>query len=121
MIIYYKNTKDNIIRQHDITPNTKYTKTIDININELHPGFTKVVNGKIDNSLYDEYIKQYDYLEELEQIKQWFNDNDWKVNKIVIGEWGIDDSRWAEYLNERLEKRNRQDELSSLLKEKYKY
>lgn len=54
---------------------------------------------------------------ELAEIHQWFIDNDWKINKIVIGEWETDDARWLEYLEERATKRARQDELNSLLAE----
>lgn len=64
--------------------------------------------------------KQYEIAcakEELMQIKSWLSDNDWKVNKIVIGEWDSDDIRWEEYLNERALKRARQDELNELLNE----
>ena len=49
--------------------------------------------------------------EELWEIQKWFSDNDWVVNKIVVGEWSIDDERWLNYLAERKEKRARQDEL----------
>ena len=49
--------------------------------------------------------------EELWEIQKWFSDNDWVVNKIVVGEWAIDDERWLNYLDERKEKRKRQDEL----------
>ena len=49
--------------------------------------------------------------DELLQIQSWFKKNDWKVNKIVIGEWSQDDPRWQEYLKERAIKRARQDEL----------
>jgi hypothetical protein len=54
-------------------------------------------------------------LAELKKIKQWFNDNDWKVNKVVIGEWELDDQRWLDYLKERKAKRDRQDYLNNLL------
>lgn len=49
--------------------------------------------------------------EELWEIQKWFSDNDWVVNKIVVGEWTTDDERWINYLAERKEKRKRQDEL----------
>ena len=49
--------------------------------------------------------------EELWQIQKWFSDNDWIVNKIVVGEWTTDDERWINYLAERKVKRARQDEL----------
>lgn len=53
--------------------------------------------------------------EELYQIKQWLANNDWKVNKIVVGEWSTDDERWINYLAERQVKRKRQDELNQTL------
>ena len=48
---------------------------------------------------------------ELEQIQHWFAQNDWKINKVFIGEWELTDSRYVEYLNERKAKRARYDEL----------
>ena len=52
---------------------------------------------------------------ELAEIQAWFKENDWKVNKVVIGEWPQDDIRWVEYLNERTIKRARQDLLNTIL------
>lgn len=49
--------------------------------------------------------------EELWEIQKWFSDNDWVVNKIIVGEWTTDDERWINYLAERKAKRARQDEL----------
>lgn len=53
--------------------------------------------------------------EELWEIQKWFSDNDWVVNKIVVGEWTTDDERWINYLAERKVKRARQDELNQIL------
>ena len=61
--------------------------------------------------------KMEQYEKELNQIQRWFKDNDWKVNKIVIGEWEKTDSRWLDYISERAKKRARQDELTSLIVE----
>lgn len=55
---------------------------------------------------------------ELKEIKQWFIDNDWKVNKAFIGEWTTKDDRWISYLEERTLKRARQDEINAILNEK---
>ena len=49
--------------------------------------------------------------EELWEIQKWFSDNDWVVNKIVVGEWTADDERCLNYLAERQVKRKRQEEL----------
>lgn len=48
---------------------------------------------------------------EKQAILQWLSDNDWRVNKIMLGEWGADDPRRMAYLAERAVKRARLDEL----------
>lgn len=53
--------------------------------------------------------------EEKEKILNWLKENDWIPNKIVVGEWNTDDTRWTTYLEERTVKRNRLDELEVLL------
>jgi hypothetical protein len=45
-------------------------------------------------------------------IQQWLTENDWKVNKVFLGEWEETDERWLQYLKEREIKRNRLDEIS---------
>jgi len=72
-------------------------------------------NGKI---VYKnlEAIKQRQSLEkEQADILQWLADNDWKVNKFVVGEWTKEDPRWIEYLNQRQIKRNRLEQIESVL------
>ena len=32
------------------------------------------------------------------EIEKWLRDNDWKFNKIFLGEWEETDERWLEYL-----------------------
>lgn len=44
-------------------------------------------------------------------IKQWLTQNDWKVNKITVGEWETTDPRWIEYKEQRAIKRARLDEI----------
>ena len=48
-------------------------------------------------------------------ILKWLSDNDWKVNKIFLGEWDENDSRSFEYLNERQQMRNRFDEIETAI------
>lgn len=52
---------------------------------------------------------------ELEQIRLWFSQNDFKPHKIITGEWQVTDPRWSEYLTERQAKRSRQDELNKII------
>lgn len=54
-------------------------------------------------------------INELHEIKKWFKDNDWKVNKIIVKEWTEDDPRWLSYVKERKEKRERQDQLRKII------
>lgn len=48
----------------------------------------------------------------LSEIQKWFRDTDWIVNKVVVGEWSMDDPRWIDYLNQRKTMREEQDFLN---------
>lgn len=52
---------------------------------------------------------------ELQEILDWFKDNDWKANKITLLEWDVGDLRAAEYLKERTTHRQRHKELCDFL------
>lgn len=73
----------------------------------------KVVSQKPNELISKELKIQYE--NEILNINKWFLDNDYKINKVFIGEWLSTDSRWIEYLKERSVKRSRQDELIKLL------
>jgi hypothetical protein len=45
------------------------------------------------------------------EISNWLSDNDWKINKVFLGEWSTDDPRWLDYLKTRAAVRAEQDEL----------
>jgi hypothetical protein len=105
--------------------NTTYTKDFDKDGNEIliattisiedyakENGF-KIVNTK-PKELASKELK-VDLENELIQIKKWFLENDYKVNKVIIGEWEDKDPRWLEYKKERAVKRARQDEIGGLL------
>lgn len=49
----------------------------------------------------------------LKEIDDWFKENDWKVNKLFLGEWKVSDERWVEYLSKRAAMRKEHDELIS--------
>lgn len=71
------------------------------------------LNGKI-VAQQQEFVfdtEKIKYRQELNGIQKWLADNDWKINKIVIGEWTTEDHRWQSYLEERTIKRKRYDEL----------
>ncbi len=66
--------------------------------------------------LVDDVVSKRDELtNQLAEIQAWFLSNDWKINKIVTGEWRTTDTRWTSYLRERAIKRQTQDEIISLL------
>lgn len=49
------------------------------------------------------------------QALQWLADNDWKVNKRMLGEWAEDDPRWQDYLAQRMLARAKIDNAESIL------
>ena len=105
--------------------NTTYTKDFDKDGNEIliattisiedyakQNGF-EIVNTK-PNELASKELK-VDLENELLQIKKWFLENDYKVNKVFIGEWQQDDARWVEYKQQRALYRKRLDEIEKEL------
>ena len=46
---------------------------------------------------------------------KWLADNDWKVNKVFIGEWTYTDPRWLEYLEQRNKARAEIDAAEAIL------
>lgn len=50
-----------------------------------------------------------------EKALKWLADNDWKVNKHVLGEWTDRDRRWLEYLDGRSAARAAIDEADYVL------
>lgn len=47
--------------------------------------------------------------------KKWLSDNDWMVNKRMLGEWAEDDARWLEYLAGRAKARAEIDEANIVI------
>lgn len=48
----------------------------------------------------------------LREISNWLSANDWKVNKVFLGEWSEEDPRWTEYLTTRAALRAEHEELT---------
>lgn len=48
---------------------------------------------------------------------KWLSDNDWKVNKHVLGEWSDTDPRWLDYLAGREKARKAYDDACAVLKQ----
>ncbi len=53
--------------------------------------------------------------EEMFAIQGWLFENDWKVNKITLGEWEATDPRFIEYKEQRAIKRARLDEIKNII------
>jgi hypothetical protein len=123
MTIYLFKKEDNIIYGYHIQEiegtipfETKLSEeAFESYFSELQTkGDIKLVNGKLETvEVFDKMPLQ----KELIDIYQWFLDNDYIPNKIITGEWVIDDVRWKSYLLERQAKRTRQDEIKVLLGE----
>ena len=48
----------------------------------------------------------------LTEIATWFKANDWKFNKVYLGEWSTEDPRWKEYLETRAALRAEHEKLT---------
>ena len=71
-------------------------------------------NGGVYNKTQKEFDNEKhinDLRYEALDIQQWLTENDWKVNKVFLGEWEETDERWLQYLKEREIKRTRLDEI----------
>lgn len=118
MKINYTINSNNIITGYTIIPFNENLPTLELTeeeVSKIKCGYTQLTD---DHQLIyntDVYQTTINTRKELQTIQKWFIDNDWKVNKIVIGEWKTTDSRWLDYLTERTIKRARQDELNKLL------
>jgi hypothetical protein len=53
----------------------------------------RVVNGKLVIEQYEDVPEEINLNVELEQIQNWFRENDWIPNKIITGEWEASDAR----------------------------
>lgn len=88
---------------------------------EVYVGYSTIIDG-VFCSNEDQYLKAQEAhtaieqaIQERDNILQWFKDNDWKVNKFVLGEWLIERKEWQAYLSERKAKRARYDELTAII------
>ena len=122
--INYILDKNNYITSYTVIPfdkNKPYIELEDVKLITVNK--TRIIDGMLDNTgegnaTYQKRLarkNQEPLRKELREIQKWLADNDWKVNKIVIGEWATYDERWLNYLSERQAKRTRQDELLVLL------
>lgn len=68
-----------------------------------------------DNVKIDEDKQLENLLDEKAKIENWFSENDWKVNKFILGEWTQSDSRWIEYKETRDNLRKRLEEIEDTL------
>ena len=76
-----------------------------------------IVFSDQDLELVESYSKpvNIDKFFEMEEIKKWLVENDYKVNKHSLGEYSDTDKRWTSYLKERKEKLLKYNELELLL------
>ena len=98
-----------------------------LNLNEQNQviGYSKVKEQQDGDIIFTEQdidlVEQYmafplpQERRELQDIKQWLNANDYKVNKHLLGEYADDDERWTSYLQDRQVKLARYNELEQLI------
>ena len=70
-------------------------------------------NGKLVKT--NEIINKANLQEEYFDIMGWLSQNDWKVNKVFLGECADTDPRWVEYKEQRAIKRARLDKIKEAL------
>ena len=70
-------------------------------------------NGKLVKT--NEIINKANLSEEYYEIRQWLSHNDYKVNKVFLGEWAETDPRWVEYKEQRAIKRARLDKIKEAI------
>lgn len=115
--INYKLNEYNQIVSYSEIPFDESKPYIEVeDVSKIKLGYSKVIDGEFysNEGIYD-LVKQL--RNELKENQLWLSKNDWKVNKVVVGEWTTDDFRWKEYIKERQEKRKRNDYLIFKLKE----
>lgn len=99
--------------------NRKFSdRQVEVDLTETELNYLKAnslgayyINGKIVYKDLDKIAIRQNLEREQADILQWLADNDWKVNKVVVGEWTKEDPRWLEYLQERQIKRKRLEEI----------
>jgi hypothetical protein len=115
--VWVDGTKINGIYSRKFSPNQFELELDDTQLNYLKENSLAAhyIDGKVVYKNLDAINQKQALEKEQADILQWLADNDWKVNKVVVGEWDKEDPRWIEYLNKRKVKRNRLDEINNLL------
>ena len=88
-------------------PCTDNLTDIDILANHIYN------SGKLEKS--QGLINKANLQEEYFEIVAWLNQNDWKINKVFLGEWAETDPRFVEYKKERKTRRERFDAIKKAL------
>lgn len=71
---------------------------------------------EIDNAVIEERKARAETQQKKTAALKWLTDNDWKVNKRMLGEWAEDDERWIDYLEGRAKARAAIDAADAVLK-----
>lgn len=61
------------------------------------------------------FLKKEKARQDKEKALAWLSENDWKINKHVLGEWIDTDERWLAYIKERAKVRAAIDEADLIL------
>jgi hypothetical protein len=123
MKIYFT-LKNGFVESWNNSPTFEYTNEKEItqedwDLFNIHFPFIKYVNGKFvfDKKEQDKVVAKAKIIEEQQEILKWLQDNDWIINKVFLGEWQEDDTRFVEYKKQRLLKRKRLEEINLALGE----
>jgi len=115
--VWVEGTKINGIYNRKFSPNQFELDLTEAQLEYLkqHSLGAYYINGKLVYKNLDAIAEKQKLEKEQADIMQWLADNDWKVNKVVVGEWSKEDPRWISYLQERQIKRSRLQEIEDTL------
>ena len=112
--------KNNLIIGYATIGNIENGINIEIIPQEVQnkPMSYKYVEGKFiyDSNFIDKNVQTELLQKEMQKIKTWFSETDYKALKVFRGNWSITDSRYLSYVEEYNLKKARYDEIEILLK-----
>ena len=117
--------KNNLIIGYATIGNIENGINIEIIPQEVQnkPMSYKYVEGKFiyDSNFIDKNVQTELLQKEMQKIKTWFSETDYKALKVFRGNWSITDSRYLSYVEEYNLKKAHYDEIEILLKGMIQY
>lgn len=81
----------------------------------FNPETKEFYTQEVDTAIVDERKARAEAQAKKAEAMKWLTDNDWKVNKRMLGEWAENDERWIAYLEGRAKARAAIDAADAIL------